>query len=424
MITISEEASISELGRRSNNEDNVGSLHGCIYTVCDGVGGAEKGEIASEIVVKTFLEYFQSSESEISASGVLMRAESKLSEYLARNPDSVGMATTLTMAHIRTNGVYVAWVGDSRVYQFRGGRIIFKTKDHSWVNEALEAGIISSNEAIGHPKSNIITRAVQGSHKPARVDDVLLTDVRKDDFFLLCSDGVLETWSDEDFSALFGAARPVDEIIQNIKSECAGNSKDNSTAIVFKIGSVKSPPQTQATPRSEDLISDIQFVEAIPLEKNQLYGQEMRNSRPGNRSDFDQVGKSHADQNLKYRAIIIGFATMIIVALGIFIWNSQKETTDNVDVNVINNPDKANASVQSRSDEKPDKVLDTIKNQAPIQAGQPASLGPDDKASEKESEKKNVSNVAQPVNKVNTKTQTKGSNTISNDDKSKSTKNK
>jgi serine/threonine protein phosphatase PrpC len=169
----------------------------------------------------------------------MQKAEAKLTDYITQNPESMGMASTLVMASVQPNGLLVAWVGDSRVYQFRNGQVIFKTTDHSWVNEALAAGILTPEEALNHPKSNVITRAIQGEHKSVEAQEVWLNDIKKDDFFLLCSDGILETWSDEDLGVLFANMDDVQSIANKIKDECLHTSKDNNTAIVFKIEEVQ-----------------------------------------------------------------------------------------------------------------------------------------------------------------------------------------
>ena len=263
MIKISSQEYISELGKRNNNEDNFGLNKGLSYVVCDGVGGSEKGEIASEITVRSFVEAFKDNIN-ADANDVLKNTEDKLSAYINDHPEALGMATTLTFSQIRPNGIYLAWVGDSRIYQFRNGVIVFKTTDHSWVNDALKAGIISANEAINHPKSNIITRAVQGSHKPTTADTRLLTDVKKGDLILHCSDGVLESWDDDSLKALFSSENEPKAILEIIKKECNVNSKDNFTAIVYKIEDasiIKTESSTKPTAT---------FIDAIPLDKNEF----------------------------------------------------------------------------------------------------------------------------------------------------------
>ncbi len=263
MIKISSQEYISELGKRNNNEDNFGLNKGLTYVVCDGVGGTEKGEIASEITVRSFVEAFKDNIN-ADANDVLKNTEDKLSAYINEHPEALGMATTLTFSQIRSNGIYLAWVGDSRIYQFRNGAIIFKTTDHSWVNDALKAGIISANEAINHPKSNIITRAVQGNNKPTTADTRLLTDIEKGDLILHCSDGVLESWDDDSLKDLFSSENEPKVILEIIKKECNINSKDNFTAIVYKIEDasiIKS--QSSIQPRDT-------FIDAIPLDKNEF----------------------------------------------------------------------------------------------------------------------------------------------------------
>ena len=262
MIKITKQGYITELGKRVNNEDNCGYISGSAFVVCDGVGGAEKGEIASDITTRCFIESFQ--ENPVAdANDVLQIAEDKLSRYIEQNPDAMGMATTLTLSHIRENEIYVAWCGDSRVYQFRRGQIVFKTTDHSWVNEALKSGIITPEEAINHPKSNIITRAVQGTHKPTSADTVLLTDIQQGDIFMHCTDGVLESWTDDDLSALFASENEPEKILQVIKEECSKYSKDNFTAIVYLVDEAILS-MINVKPAETDV------VETLPVAENEI----------------------------------------------------------------------------------------------------------------------------------------------------------
>jgi protein phosphatase len=233
-IKIDSESAISEQGKRTNNEDNFGFISGLTYIVCDGVGGAQKGEIASDITVRAAIAEFNNDPTS-SAIEVIRKVEGQLSDYQEKNPESFGMATTFTLIQNRGSSLYVAWCGDSRVYQFRKGKIQFKTLDHSWVNEALAAGILTKEEAINHPKSNIITRAIQGNHSQALIDERIITDLEAGDYFLLCSDGILEAWTDDDFEALFGQINSPESALSIIKEHCENTSKDNFTALSFTI---------------------------------------------------------------------------------------------------------------------------------------------------------------------------------------------
>jgi protein phosphatase len=255
MIKIQEQAFISELGLRSNNEDKCGYLPESTYVVCDGVGGLDKGEIASDIVCSSILDVY-AQDANCSIDWALPLAESRLASYLEANQNSQGMATTLTLAQVREDGVYVAWVGDSRIYQFRSGKIHYVTKDHSWVNEAVDLGLITLEESINHPKSNIITRAVQ-ANKPVKADIKLITDILAEDYFLLCSDGVLESWDNSELEDLFFLGESPAAIVSKLKLKCEKLSKDNFTALVFKIQSA----EIKSSVAEED-----SFVEAIPIE--------------------------------------------------------------------------------------------------------------------------------------------------------------
>ena len=258
-ITINKQSFFSEVGRRANNEDNGGWNEGTVYIVCDGVGGNERGEIASDIITNTLLKIYKENLS-TPVNLALQNVETKLTEYIAGNPESMGMASTLVLAIVQPKGILTAWVGDSRIYQFRNGKIIFKTTDHSWVNEALSAGILTAEEAVNHPKSNVITRAIQGSHKAVEAQEVWLSDLQKDDLFLLCSDGVLESWSDEDLMVLFSNMNDVDSLANKIKEECLQTSKDNNTSIVFKIEKVDG--------KDEAIPSGLQQEKSIPASDN------------------------------------------------------------------------------------------------------------------------------------------------------------
>jgi protein phosphatase len=329
MIKVNNQNSISELGKRSNNEDNFGYIQGATYVVCDGVGGSDKGEIASEITVKTFIEAFKINPN-ADASEVLRLAESNITSYINKHEHTDGMATTLTFSQVRDNGIYIAWVGDSRVYQFRNGRIVFQTTDHSWINEALRSGILTAEEAIGHPKANVITRAIQGAHKPTTADKVLLTDIQKGDLFLHCSDGVLETWSDEDLSAVFASLSDPASILTKIKSECAQHSKDNFTAIVYQIADSNISTVKAANPTNY-------VPESIPIKNSNATSPSKGQHRPA------PVSKK---KGLSVSLILLSLAIPASIYLTSLYYKSKdKEGT------TINNDDNNNKDNQKNKDE-------------------------------------------------------------------------
>ena len=223
-------AQLSGVGKREHNEDSklvLGSHN--IYMVCDGVGGSARGEVASRLCCDTFLEFFTQPDISIDALRVqdaVVQTERAFEEYLVQHDEARGMATTLTFLCIQGNQAIIAHVGDSRVYHVRNGQILFSTTDHSLVSELLASGFITPEEAINHPKKNHITRAVQGSSSPTIADIQIIKDVQEGDFFLLCSDGVLESVSNDSIQELCLSQNTPDEIISNIKSLCISGSID------------------------------------------------------------------------------------------------------------------------------------------------------------------------------------------------------
>jgi serine/threonine protein phosphatase PrpC len=304
MVEIKNCFSYTGIGKRSSNEDFFTVSSNNFFVLCDGVGGAEKGEIASGIVVNVFKEEY---EQNIFASpeDALRVSEFKFSEFIESNPDSMGMATTLTFTKLCNDGLTVAWIGDSRVYQIRNGKIIFQTADHSWVNEALKAGILTEEEAVGHPKSNIITRAVQGNHKPVEIDVELIEDLHDNDFIFHCSDGVLEAWTNDEIEILFSENSEAQVIIEKIKLKCAEFSKDNNTAILYQIKSTVS--QKLDLDKNFNSSKDEDTVDAIPLEQDEV---EIFQKK--------QIEKNIGENNLStksYNKSLLIFALLIILAV-------------------------------------------------------------------------------------------------------------
>ena len=246
-ITLKQPVGISECGKRANNEDSIYPSESKVlpsdhlFLVCDGVGGAAKGNIASQLVCENFAKIFQDTPvSEVHfIQTALSEVEDIFEEYTKANPESGGMATTLTLAHFHANGVTVAHIGDSRIYHIRKGQIIYRSQDHSFVQDLVRSGIISQEEAAVHPKRNVITRAIQGSHQPARPDVYVLQDIKAGDYFFLCSDGILESISDEMLCQIVKAKTDNSAKLQKIITLCSKKSSDNYSAYLVQIDTCK-----------------------------------------------------------------------------------------------------------------------------------------------------------------------------------------
>jgi protein phosphatase len=248
-ISIHQPWALNEVGQRDNNEDSIfpakgnATINNKLFVVCDGVGGADKGEEASALVCQSISSFF--------ASGVPAAADEKIffeafehaqqtiDQHIAENPTAAGMATTLTLLSLTDTGAAIVWCGDSRVYQLRQGEILYRTEDHSFVGELVRNGLITREEAATHPKKNVITRAMQGSKpKEVKPEIYLQPDVQPGDVFFLCTDGVLESVSDEDLEYLFAPDASMENAIQRIHELCLNNSRDNFSCYAVQVANV------------------------------------------------------------------------------------------------------------------------------------------------------------------------------------------
>lgn len=249
-IILSPALSFHQLGARSNQEDarypdsDRPTPDNRTFVVCDGVGGADKGEVASHTIagaIGSAMHNFDAADqvfTDEDFAAVLDHACNALA--LSNRGANTGMATTLTFAHFHRGGIYTAHIGDSRIYHIRpGAGVIYRTSDHSLVVSMVHGGQLTPEQAIDHPKSNIITRCLGGRdiHNRPAAYCYNITDVLAGDYILLCSDGVLHCIDDEGLAELMSSARSDEEKIATLAALSAGSS-DNNTTILIPIGDV------------------------------------------------------------------------------------------------------------------------------------------------------------------------------------------
>ena len=246
---------INEKGKRENNEDFVlphkTDLAGNekIFIVSDGVGGVNKGEVASEIVCQSIFEFSQQHflDKKILSEADLQQAitytKQKMAAYIQTNRQAEGMAATLTLAYIGDQQVSLAWCGDSRIYYFRNGEIIFKSRDHSLVNYLVSAGQITEEEAINHPKKNTILRCITVKDDISTAEVVNINAMQNKDIIILCTDGILEAVADKVLTDIVkGHLLKNEDPKAKINKLCSINSKDNYSMIFLELD-VKAPVQ-------------------------------------------------------------------------------------------------------------------------------------------------------------------------------------
>ena len=249
-ITLERPFAATEKGRRKNNEDYIYPLSELVnseqrlFMVCDGVGGAERGEVASALACDSFQTFFntfldEDDPSEDFINRAVHYTESRFDEYISQHPEAVGMATTMTLLYVGVSRITIAHIGDSRVYQFRGGQAIYKTDDHSLVNSWVKLGIITKDEAAVHPKKNVITRAIMGAKNSVCADVAFITDVQDGDVFFMCTDGVTECFSDEKLKNTILQERSAESIKDGIFEYCSKESNDNFSFYILPVQSIQ-----------------------------------------------------------------------------------------------------------------------------------------------------------------------------------------
>lgn len=194
---------------RKENQDAYAVREGTdsghtICVVCDGMGGAAGGKLASRIAVTTYLEELEKVLSDSMDPGQLREASSyavslankAIRTAAGESPEYSGMGTTLVSAVVYGSGAVITNVGDSRAYHIAGGEITRITRDHSLVQSMVERGDITAEEARRHPNRNLITRAL-GPDIDAECDGYICP-LAAGEFLLLCSDGLVNTVTDQE----------------------------------------------------------------------------------------------------------------------------------------------------------------------------------------------------------------------------------
>ena len=227
---------------RKANEDNFGveidTVNGSLFVVCDGMGGHVGGAMASSIAVKSILDFFKLEFHEnpfIALDNAFQFANTQIFAKTMEDPSLKGMGTTGVILLIRDENIYVGHVGDSRIYIKSRSELSRLTKDHSYVQQLVDQNIIKDEEAESHPQKNQILKALGHSEevKPTICDKAI--KAKRDDLFLLCSDGQCGMVRDKDMEELI-EGNNLEASVENLFNVAMENGgTDNITNILIKV---------------------------------------------------------------------------------------------------------------------------------------------------------------------------------------------
>jgi protein phosphatase len=220
---------------------------GLLMMVADGMGGQAAGEVASRTVIVTLTQLILDHPEwilkvdETSASDILNRTiarykalDSALAQRMEADPTLQGMGTTLTVAYSLGLDLFVAHVGDSRAYVFHEGAVRQLTRDHTYMQNLVDAGMLSREEAAGHELRNVLTNVLGGAHRSVEVEFQRLR-LAAGDRLLLCSDGLTGPVKDEEIATILGASPSAEESCRHLVDRAlALGAPDNVTVLVAR----------------------------------------------------------------------------------------------------------------------------------------------------------------------------------------------
>ncbi len=218
---------------RSHNEDSF-LVQAPVFAVCDGMGGHAAGEVASSIAVETIAANAPLHADDVLLGAAVEAANAKVIEGAKTGKGKPGMGCTASCILVEKNKVAIAHVGDSRIYLLHAGALVRLTHDHSYVEELVDAGEITADEARVHPSRSIITRAL--GNDPDMYADHFTLEVTTGDRIIICSDGLSSMVEDSEIEDIAVSCVDPQTAADNLVSAAlAGGGHDNVTVVVVDV---------------------------------------------------------------------------------------------------------------------------------------------------------------------------------------------
>jgi PPM family protein phosphatase len=316
MLRAAETTVRTDVGRQRRGNEDSSYAHAPVFVVADGMGGAQAGEVASQMVVESFVQGLpEEGTPEERLSVVVQRANRKIHDRSQSEAESAGMGTTVTAAYLDEDSVALAHVGDSRAYLLRDGELSRLTEDHSLVEELLRGGKLTEEEALEHPQRSVITRAL--GIEPIVEIDTWTYPLRPGDVVLLCSDGLTSMISEQQVQDAIVQAPDLDAAAdQLIDAANEAGGRDNITVVLFRVelasGSEPAVDEpTMITPAGAVQAEPVRAeISPRPAKRARLQGR-----KPHMPAGFVQPAKKERHFGLLGKTVAVVTALLVVLGL-------------------------------------------------------------------------------------------------------------
>lgn len=239
-------SAISDVGRVRRENQDSGYAGPWLLTVCDGVGGAVRGDLASSTAVQALRKLDQEPDEDIlgQVAGAVHRADDRIAELVEEDPALNGTSTTATVALFDGTRFGLGHIGDSRAYLYRGGELRQLTHDHTFVQSLIDEGRITEEQSRTHPHRNLILKALDGIRHEE--PDLFEVPAEAGDRLFLCSDGACGTLSDERMADILSTGTPDFAAVEMVRASLEAGSTDNVTCLVADVS--EEPPGEDLQP--------------------------------------------------------------------------------------------------------------------------------------------------------------------------------
>ncbi len=235
-------SAISDVGRVRRENQDSGYAGPWLLTVCDGVGGAVRGDLASSTAVQALRKLDQRPDEDIlgQVAGAIHRADDRIAELVEEDPALNGTSTTATVALFDGTRFGLGHIGDSRAYLYRDGELSQLTHDHTFVQSLIDEGRITEEQSRTHPHRNLILKALDGIRHEE--PDLFELTAQVGDRIFVCSDGACGTLSPERIADILSSGTPDFAAVEMVRASLEAGSTDNVTCIVADV-SEEAPPE-------------------------------------------------------------------------------------------------------------------------------------------------------------------------------------